>query len=138
MNTRRSEVHKLFSHSLVNVAGTGTVEQIMRDMAQIAEPKSAEMKTVSYLRTSTDEQTVDPQIEQAEQVGFKVDDTVHDQGVSEVQTALAERENGKRLCDLLRDGDVLIVCWADRLVRNYDDIQSDIRLFLDKGVTIKL
>ena len=39
--------------------------------------------------------------------------------------------------DLLRDGDVLVCRWIDRLGRNYDDIQKNIRLFLDRGVTIK-
>lgn len=137
MNTRRPEGDKLFKQSLINVAGTGTVEEIMRDMAQIAEPKSAAIKTVLYVRTSTSEQTIDHQIEQAEQAGFKLDDVVQDKGVSGVQTPLAERENGKRLFDLLREGDVLVVRWVDRLGRNYDDIQRNIRLFLDRGVTIK-
>ena len=37
----------------------------------------------------------------------------------------------------MRNGDVLVCRWIDRLGRNYDDIQKNIRLFLDKGVTIK-
>ena len=56
---------------------------------------------------------------------------------SGVSTPLAERPNGKRLLDLLRDGDTLVVRWVDRLGRNYDDIQKNIRLFLDRGVTIR-
>ena len=54
-----------------------------------------------------------------------------------MQVPLAERDGGKRLFDLLRDGDVLVCRWIDRLGRNYDDIQRNIRLFLDRGVTIK-
>jgi putative DNA-invertase from lambdoid prophage Rac len=30
-----------------------------------------------------------------------------------------------------------VVRWVDRLGRNYDDIQKNIRLFLDRGVTIR-
>ena len=94
-------------------------------------------KTVLYIRTSTSEQTIEHQYEQAVQAGFTIDDTVKDEGVSGVQIPLEERDNGKRLFDLLRDDDVLVVRWVDRLGRNYDDIQKNIRLFLDRGVTIK-
>ena len=137
MNTRRPEGDKLFKQSLINVAGTGTVEEIMRDMAQIAEPKSAEVKTVLSVRTSTPEQIIDHQIERAEQAGFKMGEIVQDQSLSGVQTPLAEREKGKRLFDLLREGDVLVVRYVDRLGRNYADIQRNMRVFLDRGVTIK-
>ena len=94
-------------------------------------------KTVLYVRTSTSEQTIEHQLSQAKQAGFTFDDVIEDEGVSGVSTPLAERPNGKRLFDLLRDGDTLVVRWVDRLGRNYDDIQKNIRLFLDKGVTIR-
>ena len=94
-------------------------------------------KTVLYLRTSTSEQTIEHQLSQAKQAGFTFDDVIEDQGVSGVSTPLAERPNGKRLFDLLRDGDTLVVRWVDRLGRNYDDIQKNIRLFLDRGVSIR-
>ena len=94
-------------------------------------------KTVLYVRTSTSEQTIEHQLSQAKQAGFTFDDVIEDEGVSGVSTALAERPNGKRLFDLLRDGDTLVVRWVDRLGRNYDDIQKNIRLFLDRGVTIR-
>ena len=94
-------------------------------------------KTVLYVRTSTSEQTIEHQLSQAEQAGFTFDDVIEDEGVSGVSTPLAERPNGKRLFDLLRDGDTLVVRWVDRLGRNYDDIQKNIRLFLDRGVTIR-
>ena len=94
-------------------------------------------KTVLYVRTSTSEQTIEHQLSQAKQAGFTFDDVIEDQGVSGVSTPLAERPNGKRLFDLLRDGDTLVVRWVDRLGRNYDDIQKNIRLFLDRGVTIR-
>lgn len=94
-------------------------------------------KTVLYARTSTAEQTIAHQLKQAEQAGYAVDEVLEDSGASGVQTSLSERENGKRLFDILRDGDVLVVRWIDRLGRNYDDIQKNIRLFLERGVTIK-
>lgn len=94
-------------------------------------------KTVLYVRTSTSEQTIEQQLSQAKQAGFTFDDVIEDEGVSGVSTPLAERPNGKRLFDLLRDGDTLVVRWVDRLGRNYDDIQKNIRLFLDRGVTIR-
>ena len=94
-------------------------------------------KTVLYVRTSTSEQTIGHQLSQAKQAGFKFDEVIEDEGVSGVSTPLAERPNGKRLFDLLRDDDILVVRWVDRLGRNYDDIQKNIRLFLDRGVTIR-
>ena len=94
-------------------------------------------KTVLYVRTSTSEQTIEHQLSQAKQAGFTFDDVIEEEGVSGVSTLLAERPNGKRLFDLLRDGDTLVVQWVDRLGRNYDDIQKNIRLFLDRGVTIR-
>ena len=94
-------------------------------------------KTVLYVRTSTSEQTIEHQLSQAKQAGFTFDDVIEDEGVSGVSNPLAERPNGKRLFDLLRDGDTLVVRWVDRLGRNYDDIQKNIRLFLDRGVTIR-
>ena len=94
-------------------------------------------RTVLYARVSTAEQTIANQRTQAEAAGFVVDDVIEDEGVSGVQIPLAERNGGKRLFDLLRDDDVLLCRWVDRLGRNYDDIQKNIRLFLDRGVTIK-
>ena len=95
------------------------------------------VRTVLYARVSTAEQTIAHQRTQAEAAGFVIDDIIEDEGVSGVQVPLAERDGGKRLFDLLRDGDVLACRWVDRLGSNYDDIQKNIRLFLDRGVTIK-
>ncbi|WP_319825755.1 recombinase family protein [Thalassovita sp.] len=94
-------------------------------------------RTILYARVSTTEQTSDHQLEQARQAGFKVDEVVSDNGVSGVNTKLAERENGKRLFDMLREGDTLVVRWVDRLGRNYQDVTDVIRHFMRKGVTIK-
>lgn len=94
-------------------------------------------KTILYVRVSTSEQTSDHQLEQAQKAGFKIDDTVIDHGVSGVSTRLAERPNGRRLSDILRDGDTLVVRWIDRLGRNYKDVTDTLREFLRRGVTIK-
>ena len=94
-------------------------------------------KTILYARTSTADQTVEIQRQQAEHAGFVIDQVIEDAGVSGVQTSLAERPNGKRLFDILRDGDTLVVRWVDRLGRNYDDIKNNIREFINRGVTIK-
>ena len=94
-------------------------------------------RTILYARVSTAEQTIAHQRTQAEAAGFIIDDVIEDEGVSGVQVPLAEREGGKRLFDMLRNGDVLVCRWIDRLGRNYDDIQKNMRLFLERGVTIK-
>ena len=94
-------------------------------------------RTILYARVSTAEQTIAHQRTQAEAAGFVIDNVIEDVGVSGVQVPLTEREGGKRLFDMLRDGDVLVCRWIDRLGRNYDDIQKNMRLFLERGVTIK-
>ena len=65
MSTRRLWGDELCKQSLLKVAGTGTIEEIRRDMAQIAEPKNAAVKTILYVRVGRSEQTLDHQIEQA-------------------------------------------------------------------------
>jgi hypothetical protein len=50
--------------------------------------------------------------------------------VSGVTTALAEREQGRRLFDMLRAGDTLVVRWVDRFGRNYKDVTDNIREFI--------
>lgn len=95
------------------------------------------MHTILYARVSTAEQTIDHQISQARQAGFTFDEVVCDEGVSGIATKLSERPQGRRLFDLLRSGDVLVVRWIDRLGRNYEDVTETIRKLLDRGVTIR-
>lgn len=94
-------------------------------------------KTILYVRVSTTEQTSDHQLEHARKAGFLVDHVVTDHGTSGVTTKLAERDGGKRLFDMLREGDTLVVRWVDRLGRNYQDVTDTIREFINRGVTIK-
>ncbi|MHC2021328.1 recombinase family protein, partial [Methylobacterium sp. CM6247] len=70
------------------------------------------MTTVLYARVSTLDQTVAHQRTQAEAAGFKIDKVVADDGVSGVTTRLADRPQGRRLFDMLRRGDVLVVRWV--------------------------
>jgi DNA invertase Pin-like site-specific DNA recombinase len=95
------------------------------------------MKTILYARVSTADQTLDHQRTQAEGAGFKIDTVVADRGVSGVSTKLAERPQGKRLFDILRSGDTLVVRWVDRLGRNYQDVCDTIREFMVRGVVIR-
>jgi putative DNA-invertase from lambdoid prophage Rac len=92
---------------------------------------------VMYARVSTVEQTIEHQLTQATQAGFKIDKVVADAGVSGVSTRLAERPEGRRLFDMLRAGDTLAVRWVDRLGRNYADVCDTIREFMRRGVVIK-
>jgi putative DNA-invertase from lambdoid prophage Rac len=95
------------------------------------------MATILYARVSTADQTIDHQVAHATAAGFAIDDVVSDNGVSGVSTRLVERAEGKRLFDLLRRGDVLVVRWVDRLGRNYEDVCDVIRQFMKCGVIIR-
>jgi putative DNA-invertase from lambdoid prophage Rac len=95
------------------------------------------MKTVLYARVSTIEQTIEHQRTQAEQAGFHIDDVVADDGVSAVTTRLIDRQQGRRLFDILRAGDVLVCRWVDRLGRDYADVTDTIREFMRRGVVIR-
>ena len=95
------------------------------------------MKTILYCRVSTSDQTLDHQVTQARAAGFAVDEVVSDIGVSGVSTQLAERDQGKRLFDLLRRGDMLVVRWIDRLGRNYSDVTEVVRGFMQRGIVVR-
>src|SRR3984957_272698 len=95
------------------------------------------MKTILYCRVSTIDQTIAHQESQARSAGFKIDAVVSDEGVSGVTTALADRDQGKRLFDMLRAGDTLVVRWVDRLGRNYRDVCDNIREFMRRGVIVR-
>src|SRR3954452_8927265 len=95
------------------------------------------MKTVLYARVSTADQTIAHQRTQAEAAGFKIDTVVADGGVSGVHTHLADRPEGRRLFDLLRAGDTLVVRWVDRLGRNSADVCDTIRDFMRRDMVIR-
>jgi putative DNA-invertase from lambdoid prophage Rac len=95
--------------------------------------------TILYCRVSASEQTLEHQITQARAAGFEIsdDNVIADDGVSGLSTKLRDRPQGRRLFDLLRHGDILVVRWVDRLGRNYEDVTDTIREFMRKGVIIR-
>lgn len=95
------------------------------------------MSVILYARVSTVDQTIEHQEAQARKAGFQIDRVIADQGQSGLNTKLSERPEGKRLYDILRSGDTLVVRWVDRLGRNYQDVCEAIREFMSRGVTIK-
>jgi putative DNA-invertase from lambdoid prophage Rac len=94
-------------------------------------------RTILYARVSTADQNLAHQREQAEASGFHLDHVVADFGVSGVSTTLRDRPEGRRLFDMLRAGDVLVVRWVDRLGRNYRDVTDTIREFMRRGVVVR-
>ena len=95
------------------------------------------MKTVLYARVSTLDQTLEHQRIQAEQAGFKPDLVLADHGISGISTRLSERPEGRRLFDVLREGDTLVVRWIDRLGRNYQDVTDTVREFIRRQIRIE-
>src|ERR1700735_754311 len=95
------------------------------------------MKTVLYCRVSTADQTVAHQRTQAEGAGVQLDEVLADHGISGVTTMLRDRPEGRRLFDMLRAGDVLVVRWLDRLRRNYRDVSDSLRRFGWRGVVVR-
>jgi DNA invertase Pin-like site-specific DNA recombinase len=95
------------------------------------------MSVILYARVSTIDQTIAHQEGQARAAGFSIDRVLADNGVSGVGTRLAERPEGRRLFDILRAGDTLVVRWVDRLGRNYADVCDAIREFMRRGVIVR-
>jgi len=95
------------------------------------------MTTVLYARVSTLEQTIEHQEAHARAHGFAIDHVISDHGVSGISQRLRDRPEGKRLFDMLRQGDTLVVRWVDRLGRNYEDVCDTIREFMRRGVVIR-
>lgn len=95
------------------------------------------MATILYARVSTSEQTIEHQQTQAIAAGFKIDRIISDKGVSGVSVPLRDRDQGRRLFDILRPGDTLVVRWIDRLGRNYQDVTDTIREFMRLGIIVR-
>lgn len=95
------------------------------------------MQTILYARVSTVDQSIAHQEAQARAAGFAIDHVVADEGMSGLRVPLAERPQGRRLFDMLRSGDTLVVRWVDRLGRNYADVTDAMREFMRRGVIIR-
>ena len=126
------EMHKIQSARV----DLPVADKVTKDGAP-ADKKKAYGRTVLYARVSTAEQTLAHQRAHAEAAGFHLDEVVADHGVSGVSTKLADRPEGRRLFDMLRAGDTLVVRWVDRLGRNYRDVTDTIRQFMRRGVVIR-
>ena len=94
------------------------------------------MAVILYARVSTADQTLEHQRIQAEKAGFQLDAVIAEH-VSGVTKPLREREQGRRLHDMLRAGDTLVVRWLDRLGRSYSDVTSEVRGFIRRGVIVR-
>jgi putative DNA-invertase from lambdoid prophage Rac len=116
--------------------GLPPMDKVSKDGTPVDKKKGLG-RTVLYARVSTAEQTFVHQRAQAEAAGFHLDEVVADHGVSGVSTTLQDRPEGRRLFDMLRAGDTLVVRWVDRLGRNYRDVTDTIREFMRRGVVIR-
>jgi DNA invertase Pin-like site-specific DNA recombinase len=116
--------------------GPPVADKLPKDGAP-ADNKKGPGRTILYARVSTAEQTLAHQRVQAEAAGFNLDEIVADHGISGLSTTLHERPEGRRLFDMLRAGDTLVVRWVDRLGRNYRDVTDTIREFMRRGVVIR-
>src|SRR6476646_1700354 len=111
-------------------------DKVSKDGA-LADKKKGLGRTALYARVSTAEQTLAHQRAQAEAAGFHLDEVVADHGISGLSTTLADRPEARRLSDMLRAGDTLVVRWVDRLGRNYRDVTDTIRGFIRRGVIVR-
>lgn len=95
------------------------------------------MRTFSYCRVSTTEQTTENQIIAIRQKGYEVHDA---RIVSETVSGSVEamkRENFKMLINhKMESGDMLVVLKLDRLGRDNIDVQNTINILTDKGIKV--
>ncbi|MEZ8436852.1 recombinase family protein [Vibrio splendidus] len=95
------------------------------------------MRTFSYCRVSTTEQTTKNQILAIRQKGYDVTDS---RVISETVSGSVEamkREKFKMLVDhQMESGDMLVVLKLDRLGRDNIDVQNTIHLLTGKGVKV--
>jgi putative DNA-invertase from lambdoid prophage Rac len=90
------------------------------------------MSTIAYYCVSTADQTI---ASQRAAMGGSFDEEFDDVGVSGAILA-AKRPGFARLLAFIRKGDTLHVYAVDRLGRDALDVQSTVRLLLDKGVAV--
>lgn len=95
------------------------------------------MRTFSYCRVSTTEQTTENQILAIQQQGYELNET---RTISETVSGSVEamkREKFKMLINhQMESGDMLVVLKLDRLGRDNIDVQNTINLLTDKGIKV--
>ena len=95
----------------------------------------SETRTYYYARVSTNEQSLDRQLEAFHQLG------------AEEKYIFADKQSGKNLertnyqilrNNILRSGDTLIIKSLDRLSRNKLDIKSELEYYKQNGIRVKV
>lgn len=97
------------------------------------------MKEIAYLRVSTKDQHIASQEHDIKKQYPTAEIMAEEHGTSGTVPA-NERPILSKLIDPtfgLRQGDILIVWWVDRIGRDYEDAESVMRALLNRGVTIK-
>lgn len=87
---------------------------------------------IAYFRVSTKDQSIEAQ---RTALGGNFDREFHDEGVSGSVLA-ADRPGFAELLKFVREGDSVFVSAVDRLGRDAIDVQTTVRFFLDKGVSV--
>lgn len=93
------------------------------------------MATIAYFRVSTDDQSVDMQRSALGSVA--VDREFIDEGVSGSVPALS-RPGFAKLMEYVREGDTIHLYALDRLGRDALDVQSTVRMLLNKDVRLEV
>lgn len=94
------------------------------------------MADILYTRVSAQTQSVEAQ-RQAMQQGITFDKEFTDEGVSGAVLA-ANRTGFRSLLNYVREGDTVHVYAVDRLGRDAIDVQTTIRMLIDKGVQVNI
>lgn len=92
------------------------------------------MSRIAYYRVSTSDQSVEAQ---RLAMGGSFDKEFRDEGVSGGVPA-AQRGGFAALLEYIREGDTLHVYAVDRLGRDALDVQTTVRMLLDKGVAVEI
>ena len=95
------------------------------------------MAVYSYLRVSTEEQTVENQRLHILSNGFAVDEWFQDDGVSGTKAAMT-RKGFLQMMSRLKQGDTCICTEVSRLGRNTADVLSVIQKFKEMGVKLRI
>jgi putative DNA-invertase from lambdoid prophage Rac len=97
------------------------------------EPERRTMSArIAYFRVSTKDQSIDAQ---RVALGGDFSREFEDEGVSGSVLA-ADRPGFAALLGFVREGDTVFVSAVDRLGRDAIDVQTTVRFFLDKGVSV--
>lgn len=90
----------------------------------------------AYARVSTEDQKTDRQVEAIK----KYEPNISDGNIylDKASGKDFEREKYKRLKEVLRSGDVLIIKELDRLGRNKESIKRELEYFIENGVRVKI